>query len=123
MVTCEQEGEDKRRTEVEDEPRGEKIGLLLTEHKASGLGPLGEEGLLSFSQPCGGRRGASRGYRVSSVCSGNMSSVLWKSQDVSFRGTIDPTGRDGGKPGRANRNGAPLKKGAICQEGLLNNSL
>lgn len=43
MVTCKQEGEDKRRTEVEDEPRGEKIGLLLTEHKASGLGPLSED--------------------------------------------------------------------------------
>lgn len=109
-------GEYERSTEVEDELEGEKIGLLLTVHKAPGLGQVCEEVLLSFQwflQPCGGRR-----ERVGDIVCCPSIAATWaqtvESQDVSCRGTIDPTGRVGGKPGRSNHI-RPLK-GAICQE-------
>lgn len=60
--------------------------------------------------------GTTGGYRMTSVYT---VAATWaqtvESQDVSFRGTIDPTVRVGWKPGRSNHI-RPSLKGAICQE-------
>lgn len=107
----------RRLTEVEDELEGEKIGLLLTAHKAAGLGQACEEVLLSSQwilQPRGGRL-----QRVGDITCPTSITATWaqpvESQDVSFRGTIDPTASVGGKPGRSNHI-RPSLKGATCQE-------
>ena len=109
-------GQNERWAEMEDELEGEKIGLLLTLHNPPALGRVCGSAAVFFGDFSAVRwsAGASGGYRVSSVYSGNMSRDV-KSQDVSFRGTIDPTVSVGGKPGRSDHISPPLK-GAICQD-------
>lgn len=63
---------ERRLPEVEDEPEGEKIGLLLTVQKL-----LGQKCCCLFSDFCS--RVAVGGYHMSSVYSGNMSSDHAKS--------------------------------------------
>ena len=102
---------------MEDELEGEKIGLLLTLRNPPALrsGLWGSAAVffrrflrcvvVNWSE-----RGVSRVVRLQ-----RQHEPRLESQDVSFRGTIDPTVSVGGKPGRSDHI-RPALKGAICQD-------